>query len=78
MDDRDEMLIVHELRRLRGAVVGLAVVVVLCTAAVVLALWNSELVVGVLILLGVMLVACIIGCILGAATGKAINCVREG
>lgn len=78
MDDRDEMLIVHELRRLRGAVVGLAVIVVLCTAAIVLALWNSELAVGVLILLGVMLVACVIGAILGAATGKAVNCVRKG
>jgi len=78
MNENDTMLIVHELRRLRSAVSTLPVVVVLCAAAIALALWNSEFMLGVLILLGIILVPCVIAGIIGAATGKAINRLQNG
>ncbi len=71
------MLIVHELRRLRSAVVSLTVVVVLCAAATVFALWNPELMLGVLIFLGIILAVCIIAGIIGTTASKAVNRLRK-
>ena len=52
--------------------------VVLCAVAIILALWNSGLMLSVLILLGIMLVLCIITGVIGAATGQAIIRLRNG
>ena len=76
-NEDDTVLILHELRRLLGAVNCLAVVVVLCTLAIIMALGRSELLVVVLALLGVVLVVCVLGALTGTAAGKAIRWVRR-
>ena len=72
MDGNDEHVraILEELRRLRRAVLGVGVLVVLCTAAILIAEWNVGFVFFLLILLGGLLAVCIVAAVVGAAGGK--------
>ncbi len=75
------MYIVHELRRIRSAVVGLAIVVILCTTGILLAMWNPGLMLGVLLVLGLMfgviLITCVIASIVGNTTLKIMTRIRN-
>ena len=70
-------VILQELRALRRAVRGLAVLVVLCTIAAVLAVRNPEAMVAVFVLLGVLLLTCIVAAILGEMAGRTMNRLRR-
>ena len=69
-NEKDMRAILDELRRLRRAVLGVAVLVVLCTAALLIAEWNVRFVLYLMILLGVLLAVCIVAAVVGAAGGK--------
>jgi hypothetical protein len=69
-NEKDRRAILEELRGLRRAVLGVAVLVVLCTAAVLIAEWNVGVVLLLLILLGMLLAVCIVAAVVGVAGGK--------
>jgi len=71
------MLILQALNALRRAVATLAVVMILCTAAIILALWNAEFTIGIFVMLGILLIAFLVAAFLGATTAKAINKFRR-
>jgi hypothetical protein len=76
MNDPNEKIIAYEISRLRGAVIGLSAVIVLCTSSIILTMWNPEIMIFILILLGITFLTCLIGGSIGLGLGKSIKYFR--
>lgn len=71
--------VIRELRALRGAVAGLCIVLILCTASLIVALYNRELALVLILLMGLLL-ALVCGVRftpLTTAAGKGVGWVRR-
>lgn len=73
MNEENLKLIAYEINRLRGAIVGLCMVIIICTISVFLAIWMPDLIIFILIFLGIALIVSLVGGYIGLGLGKSIK-----